>query len=217
MRLSSKAFNAFLKHIGQQVAWSQSFACPCLSPTSGQPDTRCPHCFGKGHLWPKTVPTVCGVAGQQSQQQWAQAGMWADGDLVVTVPSDSAMWVVGPFDRVTMLNGQERFSTSLTRNSPAERLQFKASSLERVFWFTPARVLVDGDLPTLDDNGRPVWADGAVRPPPGTQYSITGSRKPEYYCLMEMPSSRNEHSGEPLPRRVVLRKFDLLGRINSGP
>jgi len=212
MQLNPDSFNAFLADIGQQVTWSQAFACPCVNPASGQPDTRCPHCLGKGHLWPASVDTVCGVPSQKTQQQWAASGLWTDGDIVVTVPGNSAMWAVGPFDRVTMRNGAERFSTSLVRGAPTERLLFRAESIERVFWLSPARGIVDGALPLMDAYGRLSWPAGTVEPPPGASYSITGKRHPEYYCLVEMPSSRNEHSGVPLPRRVVLRRFDLLGR-----
>ena len=214
MFLNAGAFNRHLAHIGQQVNWAQSFACPCVKRESGQPDPRCPHCLGKGHMWSASKPCVCGVASQKTQQQWMGSGMWTDGDIVVTVPGDSPMWAVGPFDRVTMLNGAERFSTPLTRGTPTERLMFRASSIDRVFWIDPvSKAIVEGGLPTMGADGRPVW--GAGEPPAGVSYSITGQRLPEYYCLVEMPSSRNEHSGAPLPRRVVLRRFDLLGRRNA--
>ena len=106
MQLNAGAFNRHLAHIGQQVKWAQSFACPCIKRESGQPDPRCPHCLGKGHLWSASVLCVSGVASQKTQQQWMGSGMWTDGDIVVTVPGDSPMWAVGPFDRVTMLNGK---------------------------------------------------------------------------------------------------------------
>lgn len=214
MRLSPTAFNRHLAHIGQQVKWAQSFACPCIKRESGQPDPRCPHCLGKGHLWSASVPCVSGVANQKTQQQWMGSGMWMDGDIVVTVPGDSPMWAVGPFDRVTMVNGAERFSTSLTRAAPTERLLFQASAVDRVFWIDPvSKAIVEGGIPALSSDGRPTWTAG--EPPAGVGYSITGQRLPEYYCLVEMPSSRNEHSGAPLPRRVVLRRFDLLGRRSA--
>ena len=91
---------------------------------------------------------------------------------------------------------------------------FQASGIDRVFWIDAVtKALVEGPLPSLGADGRPVW--GADAPPPGVTYSITGQRLPEYYCLVEMPSSRNEHSGASLPRRVVLRRFDLLGRRSA--
>lgn len=212
MKLSATQFNRHLAHIGQQVRWAQSWACPCINPASGQPDTRCPHCLGKGYMWPSAIDTVCGLSGQKTQQQWMASGGWAEGDVVVTIPGDSPMWQMGQYDRMTMLNGTERFSTSLTRGSPTERLLFRANTVERIFWIAANKAIVEGAIPSVDPIGRPIWASGAAEPPAGTSYSISGTRRPEYYCLMELPSNRNEHSGEPLPKRVVLRRFDLLGR-----
>lgn len=214
MRFQTTAFNRHLANIGQQVMWARSFACPCLNPASGQPDPRCPQCQGKGHLWNPAIKTVCGIASQNTQKSWAQSGMWTDGDMVITIPANSPAWDMGQFDRVTMLNDDERFSMSLVRGAPTERLLFKAHKIERVFWLHPqTKAMVEGGIPTIDDAGRPSWAAGA--PPAGVSYSITGQRRPEYYCLTQMPSSRNEHSGMPLPVRAVLRRFDLLGRRSA--
>ena len=47
-------------------------------------------------------------------------------------------------------------------------------------------------------------------------YSMTGRRLPEYICYHDFPQDRAHHSGARLPRKVVLRKFDLLGRVENG-
>jgi hypothetical protein len=53
---------------------------------------------------------------------------------------------------------------------------------------------------------------GADVPPDGAQIALTGRKRPEYFCLQEFPQDRAHHHGRDLPRRVVLRRFDLFGR-----
>lgn len=214
MRLNPAAFNAHLGNIGQRMDWSTSFRCSCVNPnnpSSGSHDPKCPHCSGKGHLWADAVPTVCGVSSQRVQREWAQSGEWVSGDVVITIPGASPMWNMGEFDRVVLRDATERFSTTLPRGTPAERFLFPIARIERVFWMNPTtKALVEGALPAVGADNRPVWADGG--PPPGTRYSITGHRYVEYFCYKDMPSNRSEHQGARLPKKVVLRLFDLLGR-----
>ena len=216
MKLNPGHFNRFLASIGQQVSWRQSFACPCRSATSGAPDVKCPHCAGKGQQWLAPVQTVCGVSGQKTQEKWANSGRWTDGDVVVTVPGDSPMWEMAQFDRMVMLNASERFSQSLVRGAPTERLLHVVDAVDRVFWLAPVtRAMVEGGPPVVDANGRLSWPGGLGEPPPGTTYSITGKKLPEYWCFDSLAGTRNEHSGRRLPTNVVLRRWDLWGRGNS--
>lgn len=211
MRLSPTAFNRHLAHVGQQVLWRASNQCPCINPTSGQPDPRCQHCSGKGHIWKTGVPSVAGAAGQKTQAQWAQAGQWANGDIVFTLPGNQPIWDMGQFDRVVMLNASDKFSQPMTRGGPTERLLFTPERLDRVFWIDKVtKAIVEGGVPTASSTGVLSWASG--EPPPGQVYSLTGRRFSEYFCFQDLVSNRNEHSGAHLPRKVVLRRFDLLGR-----
>lgn len=211
MQLNAGAFNRHLAHMGQAVIWRQAYACPCKNPISGAADTKCPHCGGKGQQWVAALDTVCGVADQKTQAKWVNSGRWTDGDVVVSIPGDSPMWEIGQFDRVVLLNAADRFSQSLVRGHVAERLVFATKVIDRVFWLAPVtRALVEGGIPTLDPQGRPSWAAG--EPPPGVTYSITGQKFAEYYCFDNMVKSRNEHSGERLPKQAVLRRWDLWGR-----
>jgi hypothetical protein len=213
MQLNPAAFNRFLRNIGQQATWRRAYSCACLNPASNAPDARCLHCRGKGTIWPgEPVPTVVGMSSQKTQAKWAAMGRYSDGDVVLTVPGDSPMWDIGQFDRVVMLNATERFSQGLVRGSPAERLNGRILEIERVFWISKqSGNIIDAVLPTISGTGAITFPDGMV-PPAGQSYSITGERRPEYYCYENMPSNRNEHSGARLPKNVVLRKFDLWGR-----
>ena len=44
------------------------------------------------------------------------------------------------------------------------------------------------------------------------QYTVTGRKRPEYFCFKELPQDRAHFMGATLPRRVSLRKFDLFGK-----
>ncbi|SAK98702.1 hypothetical protein AWB80_07573 [Caballeronia pedi] len=210
MRLNPARFNAHLNHIGQQFKWRKAFRCPCINRHSGAAAPNCPQCFGKGWIWAAALDAVAGMAGQQVRQQWAQFGMWQDGDAVVTIGSDSPMYEMGQFDRVTMLNSTDYFSLSFTRGAPNERILDPVEKVTRVFWLDADKQIVEGGIPKVPANGVPVWSIGA--PPAGTSYSITGTRFSEYFCYGPFPSDRGEHSGARLPKRVVLRRFDLFGR-----
>lgn len=210
MQFNAAAFNQFLNGIGQSFLWRRSFACPCTNPRSNQPAPGCPQCGGRGFLHSEAVKAKAGVASGSVQRKWAQMGRYEQGDMVVSVPGDSKMWGMGEFDRVTALNASDTFSTRLTRGAQGERLTFSVTSLERVFWLDAGSAIVDGRLPKME-GGVPTWPNGDG-PPPGKTYSITGTKALDYFVFTEMPHNRNEHHGMRLPQRVVLRKWDLLGR-----
>lgn len=213
MRLSPKRFNRFLANIGQQVLWREAYACVCVNPASGAPDPTCKLCRKLGRIWvDEAQQTVCGASSQKVQAKWAAMGMWESGDLVVTVPENSPMWNAGQFDRVTMLNATDRFSLPLKRGAQNDNLAFyRVKSIERVWWKHPQTgAPVAGGIPAVAADGTLAWSER--EPPMGVTYSVTGWKFVEYFVWGDMPSSRNEHSGERLPKRIVLRKWDLLGR-----
>lgn len=213
MQLNPQAFNAHLEHMGQKVQWRKAFTCPCKNVNSGASDPKCPHCAGKGHMWDPAKPGVVGVTGQKTQNEWAQFGNYESGDTVVSIPESSALYEMGQFDRVTLLNATEQFSTTLFHGAQTERLIGRIERISRVFWLDDQKNLVQGGIPTVAANGTLSWASGA--PPQGKQYGISGTRLLEYFCFGMFPSNRNMHQGARLPKRVVLRKFDLWGRAPS--
>lgn len=213
MRLNPAAFDRHLANIGQRVLWRQSFACACVNPASGAPDPKHALCMGKGRLWARPVETVTGVARQETLAEWAQFGLWESGDMVLSIPQNSPLWDAGQFDRVTLLNSSDVFSQPLTRGAPNERLIFHVASVTRCFWLHPVtREVVEGRVPVIDADGRPSWPGGVGEPPPGTVYSLTGTKYDEYYVFSMFPSDRNQHQGVRLPKRVVVRRFDMFSR-----
>lgn len=212
MQFDPGAFDDWLGNIGQQMEWRRSYVCPCVNPASGHPDPRHALCNGKGRIWNDSVRTVVGVASQKVQLQWAQMGLWEAGDTVLSIPQSSPMWGCGPFDRIVDVNSQDAFTMVLQRGAPTERLLFRPASLGRCFWLHPTtRLPVDGGIPVVAADGTLSWA-GVDEPPPGTSYSLTGTKFSEYFIFQELTSNRNQHQGMRLPKRVVARRWDLFGR-----
>jgi hypothetical protein len=215
MRLNPAAFDNFLGgNIGQDLLWRRRYSCACTNPSSGAPDPRHALCGGKGHLWDPSVPTRAGVANQQTLPELQAAGLWESGDMVLSIPQSAGGFYdnCSMFDRVIMMNSDDVFSQPLTRGGAGERLIFSVRSIDRCFWLHPTtRLVVEGGVPVVDANGGLTWPNGG-EPPPGTIYSLTGTKFNEYFVFMRFPSDRGEHFGARLPKKVVLRKFDLLNR-----
>lgn len=215
MQFSVSAFNQFLGpdgNLGQQYAWYQSFACPCIDKYSGQANPACPLCLGKGRQYSAPVTGVAALAGQRAQRDWAAFGAYESGDLVLTIPQAAAIYGMGQWDRVTALNTQQVFSLVLTRGDPLERLWTSVLSISRVFWLTPdGTAVVEGGLPVLNPDGTLTWGD-VPTPAAGEQYTITGVKMLDYYCWGMFPTNRNFQQGLQLPRKVVLRDWDLFSR-----
>lgn len=217
MRLSPAAFNAFLSGpngIGQEFLWRPAAVCPCVNRLSGAANAKCPKCSGKGRVWGTAVQCRAGMTQQKIDKLWATMGQYEVGDATLTVPEDSPLYDAGQFDRITMLNSTDRFSIPLVHGDPAERLFFMVEKIDRVFWYTGPNDgtgdLVEGGLPAVSDDGLLSWADGG--PPPGKQYSITGTRFSEYFVYQGLPSDRAEHYGARLPKKIMVRRFDAFGR-----
>ena len=213
MQFNPAAFDRHLANMGQVVDWRRSYACACVNPQSGAADPKHALCSGKGRLWDAPVRTVTGIASQKTTIEWAKLGQWESGDTVLSIPQSSPLWDAGQFDRVSMLNATDVFSQPLLRGAPTERLIFAVASITRCFWLHPTtRQVVEGGLPVIGTDGRPTWPGGVGEPPPGTSYSLTGTRYLEFFIWGALPSNRNMHSGMRLPKLVVARKWDLFSR-----
>lgn len=209
MQLSPVKFNALLNNLGQMTGLRRAHDCPCRDPYSGAARQDCPSCAGVGVIWDAPVDAMVALAGQKVQRGWAQFGYYEQGDVVLTLQSDSPAYDMGERDRVVFVQSSMPFSVVRTNTGP-QKLEFPVATIESVLWLDGAGVRVDGALPAVAADGTLTWASGA--PPADTQYSITGRKRPEYFCWGDFPQDRAHHGGLPLPRRVVLRRFDLFGR-----
>lgn len=213
MQFSPQAFNSFLSSIGQQYSWFKSDACPCVDKHSGAAKPSCPLCFGKGRQFAPAVDGVAGMSGQKTQREWAQYGTYEQGDIVVTIPENTPLYNIGQYDRVTAKNATNRFSLVLqSGNAATERLFFATQAITRVFWLTPdGSVVVEGGIPVVAANGTLTWPSGG-QPPVGVSYTITGTKFLDYFCFGPFPTNRAHNGGLRLPRKVILRDFDLFNR-----
>lgn len=205
MQLSPSRFNAFLHRIGQNLTWAQSSRCPCAEPYSGSPDPACDHCQGIGYRWSGPVATFAGVVSRDLSKQYGQMAEIEAGDVMLVIPGNEPIYAIQEYDRVVMSDRTERWALVKTRGR-AERLRFDPLTVDRAEW-------LDGDtiisgLPDSFGRDGVTWATGG--PPQGVSYSIGGTRHPEFYCYLNLPLDRPHHGGAALPRRVVLRRMDLL-------
>lgn len=196
--------------LGQTVEWRKAYTCPCRDPHSGSPRQGCGSCGGRGWIWAEAVGAWTGLAGQKIQREWMQSGEAESGDQILTIPSDSPLWAAGEKDRIVMADSSEPFSLPLVRGSPTDRLRFPVVTVDRVFWLDADDATVEGVIPDVGPDGVMTWSDGG--PPAGQQYSITGRKRPEFQVLKDMPQDRSHAGGMALPRKVIVRRFDLAGR-----
>jgi hypothetical protein len=110
------------------------------------------------------------------------------------------------------LNATNGFCVVLTRGAQVERLLMSVAAIDRVFWLTADGVTtVEGGIPVVAENGALSWPEDDA-PPAGVKYTVSGTKLIEYFCYGEFPSNRNAQSGSLLPKRIVLRDFDLFSR-----
>ena len=211
VQLNPGAFDAFLSNIGQDFTWSKAYVCPCINPSSGAANPKCQVCFGRGRYWPAGLPAVAGVSSQKVQQAWQQFGLYQTGDTVLSVPQISPMYDAGQFDRLMALDTTEQFSVNLLAGTN-DRLFMPVLTITRVFWLNAdLTATIEGPIPTIAAVGALTWPNGDG-PPEGTTYSVSGVQTQEFFVLMDYPANRAEHHGLRLPKRIVARRFDLMGR-----
>lgn len=210
MKLSPRKFNDFLGRIGQHITWRKANVCPCRDPNSGAPNPSCTAC-ANGVIWEAAIATHLALSGQKLQQQWAQFGAWQKGDVVCTLPSDSKAYRMNEFDRVRFDDSSQPFSLNYVNTGAPLKLDYAVVCFDRLFWLDDNLAnTIEGSVPTEAADG--TLRFGPKAPPSGKQFTITGRRKPEYYAFMEFPQDRAHFGGEDLPRRIVLRNFDLFKR-----
>ncbi len=211
MQLNPAAFNRLIAAEGQQFEWRRGHACPCVNPATGSPSPRCQTCFGFGRFWDPPVLGVAGVGSRDVMAPFAQFGNWDSGDIILSVGSDSPIYEVGMMDRVAAINRTEPFSVNVIPGANSLS-RYRLQSIESAYWAMPAGVVSPlAPLPTVDATGAVVY-DPAATPPAGSTVSLTGRRYPEFFVYLDIPLDRPHQSGADLPRRVLLRRFDLFGR-----
>lgn len=211
MHFSPGAFNHFLGGaVRQDVLWRRAVACPCVAPSSGHADQNCDLCGGVGWAWDEPMPAHTGMQGMRPSMSAAMFGVWEEGDAVLTIPSDSPLYKAGKYDRIRLGDATTPFSVVITPGLN-ERLQGDIVSIDRVFWIVDDQ-RVEGGVPEVDERGRMTFTDAP--PPDGVSFSVSGVKRAELFLAKDIPNSRNSGvSG--LPRKVAVRRYDLLGRTGD--
>jgi hypothetical protein len=214
MKLNPLAFDRLLstQNLGQLFLWRRAYVCPCSTEYSGAASETCPVCGGKGRTWGEPTEGHAGMTGQGLKRRYAEFGRFEPGDAMLTIPEDSPLYYMGEFDRVLMLNSSSPFSLVLRRGVNDRLFYTDVDNIDRVFWLDPAdgATIIDGTIPDVAEDSTLIWAPGDG-PPDGVQYSVTGIATDEFFVYLEIPSNRNAGTG-PLPKKVIVRKWDLFGR-----
>lgn len=211
MSLSVAVFNRQLNQMGQTMLWRSSMLCPCRSELTGGADVDCPTCNGLGVFWNPAVQAVAGVVGAKARRQFDSYAAWEDGDVLLSVPSNSPLWHAREKDRVSLIQGDEPFQIVL-EHTGTERLQWPIRAIERCFWLRAGdRSVVKGTLPRVHPRTLVVsWTNPADAPEPGTQYTLQGTMFPEYFVWRDIPISRAHFQGGDYPKRLLLKRFSLF-------
>lgn len=207
MFLSAARLSRMLCDLGQDVTWRKSYACPCVDAQTGQIQADCPQCNGIGRLWDAPVSSVVGIASGNAMRRFERMEILDAGDAMVVLPYDQPIYAMGEFDRLSFTQKTEAFSMVVVAGIH-NRLRFEPKSIERVFWLVDDQP-VDGAIPAFDVDGNLTWNSGE-EPPAGAVYSVSGRRYPEYYCYLALPWDRPNARGQPLPRKILVRRLDLL-------
>jgi hypothetical protein len=205
MRLEPGRLNGLLNDFGQDFVWRRGYACPCVNPQSGQPKRDCQSCDGRGRYWVAGVPGVAAAIGMDAAKKMAPFGLWDQGDFVMSLPSDSPLYEMGQLDRVAALNRTEPFSQNFVYGVN-DALKFVPVSIDMAAWFDAQGNRVEGSV-SYDPVQGLVW--GASAPPAKTTYALTGRRMVEYFCFLDLTRDRPHHYGRKLPRKILMRRFDL--------
>ncbi len=147
------------------------------------------------------------------QRMWADFGGMVNGDVVLSIPSDSGLYAITEFDRVVLTQSEQPFDHTYVHDG-SDVVDFPVTSIKSVRWIDPtSNTLVTGSLPSVSASGVLTWVTGA--PPAGASYTLVGHRNPEYFCYGDFPRDRHHQHGLALPRLVVLREFDLFSRESN--
>lgn len=213
MPMSVGRFNAQLRRQGQDMGWAKASKCPCLDADSGAARRGCPVCRGLGVFWSAPVASHAGLSGMKVQREWQSFGEYQSGDVVVSVPSNTPLYTCGENDRVTFTQSSRSFDIVLTRGDVGEIIRSRVLAFDRCFRLLPdGSATVECALPIQAADGTIAFADGAVQPDPGQQYTVMGRCVPEYFLFKDLAQDRAHYGGLPLPRKLALRLFDLFGR-----
>jgi len=209
VHFSVDGFNRFLGGRGSAATWERAKLCPCRTKRTGGSNVACVVCGGEGYTWEPPIDTVVGVSGMNGTRQFAMFAEWEKGDAVCTIPSDSAAYGAGEYDRITLTQASYRWTNLLTRGS-ADTLKYRQVEKIVQVWAVigAAEVTFTPDVDYRLDGHTVTWLTGTL--PVGTQYAVMYVARPEYFVFKDFVQDRPHDGGLALPRRVHLRLMELF-------
>ena len=168
MRLAPSEFNRLAADLGQTVLYRPAVMCPCRDPYSGAAQQDCPTCHGRGTFWRRGETTYLALTSLKQAREFRDFGLLDTGDVVLTIPSDSAAYLAGEHDQFMLVQSDQPWTGIFTRGDPGER------------W--PPGVFRVLDITGLDvdrepvDYARPAEPGGGRRPHLARQWRPAGRR-----------------------------------------
>jgi len=203
--------NTMLQLIGQAATWERASRCPCRSTRTGGADVACVVCKGVGWIWDAPQPCSFGVSGSTPSRKFAAFAEWEDGDVLLTIPSDSPAYDMGERDRITLTDSSLRSAEVLTRGTQ-DTLRYRKPIAILTVWaivntirkeyYESIDYLMDG--PTIR------WLTDPF--PAGQPYSVLYRARPEYFVYRELAGDR-PMGGRSMPRKVHVKLMELWNRV----
>jgi hypothetical protein len=160
---------------------------------------------------------LIGVSRVVLNQQFAQFGEWEQGDMIATVPARDVcgtvqeIYGIGDMDRVTLLDSVIRRNFVGTRGQQDVLLGRVVRIVMDAFYLDSGSPVPLAEGIDFRVTGNVVeWLRGTT--PDGTAYSLRYIACPECFVWKTLEQPRAHDLGLALPKKVILRSFDLFGR-----
>lgn len=211
---------------GYDVTWEKAMYCPqrCgLSPRDH--DIACAACDGTGFVYYDSCTTRMFMQSIKLDENYYAYGRFDSGTVMVTALPG---FRINFWDRLTLTNGEARFSELLRRQPDTliDRPKYNALELDQVQYVDRAGAVQVATIETdVDVNlaGQIEWVDAQPQPDAREYYSVAYLHRPVYrvidlvHQIRESPVQTGEGSGDTqveFPMQVVAQ-LDFMVRDES--
>jgi len=194
-QIDGQAIKEFIGDFSSSIKYWKAIQCPCVNPTSGQPNISCNQCRGLGwaYLGSEEAPEYqrAQVHSRRSSKQSEKGGMLTTGYASITlfpgvIPGEGDLIQVCK-DREVVNEEYHVLGSSLTDGSSAETFRFRdVICVEMVVVQNAVNKLitvVDQGSYEFSPEGRKI--NFKIPLPAGTKYSVRYQAVPEYIVRAE--------------------------------
>jgi len=205
--------DAFIDFHGVLATWEKSMRCGCISK-SGQPDYRCPTCFGSGWSYYDPVLVKIIITGISLRKQLREAGEFQPG---FAQGSLSARHKVGPHDRFTIESRLVITVDPMTRGTDEmDAIRYPQTAIQDILSIRDANGVYlemgktsEGETADFRRFGNTIhWLPGARAPEEGSVYSVRFEHYP-IFVVINPPQARGE-AEEQFPWKLDLRRLEYM-------